>query len=422
MPLRPSRYLAIGRTVFRHPSGQAVRPVLHTATARVFLADLGTAARLEGSLQSLSPSATDARDQYLVGAGLLVEAGRDETAEVLDAGREAARNRRSREFVVMPSAYCNMACGYCGQQHDRRTISGAHRAALATRVDRAARSGRYDLLHIRWFGGEPLMGFAVLRDLSASFIASAEAAGVGYTAKLITNGVLLDARKLRALHQQCRIGLIEVTLDGPEQAHDMSRPVKRRGGSFAPIVAVLAAALDDPELAGLRFLIRTNVGAHNAGLAEPFAAELAAAGLAHDRVICYPAAVHPWGNDVTAVALTGRQMSAAELAWFHAYRRHGLRFPLLPSRPVRVVCTATSRHSEVVAPDARVYSCTEQPLVPGLDDADLGRVGDLDPGEPRPPGSFDDWYDTVAAGETPCRDCVILPLCGGACPKLWREG
>ena len=40
----------------------------------------------------------------------------------------------------------------------------------------------------------------------------------------------------------------------------------------------------------------------------------------------------------------------------------------------------------------------------------------------RPAGEFDDWYDAMAAGETGCRECAILPLCGGACPKLWREG
>ncbi|AGL17742.1 radical SAM protein [Actinoplanes sp. N902-109] len=417
MSLRPSVYTVVSASHFRHPSGRVVRPVFHAATARAYLVDLATAARLCGTAGSTDP----AMDDRLAAAGLLVEDERDEAAEVIDAGRAAARDRRVREFVVMPSAYCNMGCGYCGQSHERVTVSRDHRAALAGRVERAAQSGHYDSINVRWFGGEPMMGYAVLRDLSQRFVASAAHAGVGYTAKIITNGSLLDARKLRVLHRDCRVGTVEITLDGPREVHDAARPLKRGGGSFERVVAVVAAALDDPELGDLRFVIRTNVTVDNAGLAEPFAAELAAAGLAHDRVSCYPAPVHAWGNDVGAMAVPRREMAAAELRWFLAYARRGLRFALLPSAARRVVCSATTRHSEVVGADGRVFSCTEQPLVPGLGDGELGTVAGVGAAL-RPAGAFDDWYDAMAAGETGCRACSLLPVCGGACPKLWREG
>lgn len=422
MTRKPSRYNLVGETTFRHPAGHLVRPVLHTATARVHLVDLVTAARLAPDSRSGSEVGDPGHDQRLADAGLLVDADRDEAAEVIAAGAAAARDRRARDFVVMPSSYCNMSCDYCGQRHERGTVAAGHRSALAARVDHAARSGRYDTVNVRWFGGEPLMGYAVLRELSGSFTASTDTAGIGYTAKLVTNGALLDARKLRVLHQQCRVSTIEVTLDGPAQTHDASRPLSRGGGSFHHITAVIAAALDTVDLDGLRFLIRSNVGTHNAGLAEPFAASLAQAGLAHERVTCYPAPIHPWGNDVTALAVSRRELAEVELAWFVAYRRHGLRFPLLPAAPRRVVCAAVTRHTEVVAPDGRIYSCTEQPLVPGLDEGHVGHIGTLDPAVPRPDGAFDDWYDAMAAGETGCRECAILPVCGGACPKLWREG
>lgn len=40
----------------------------------------------------------------------------------------------------------------------------------------------------------------------------------------------------------------------------------------------------------------------------------------------------------------------------------------------------------------------------------------------RPAGPFDHWHDSVARGQTPCQTCVMLPVCGGACPKQWHEG
>jgi uncharacterized protein len=52
----------------------------------------------------------------------------------------------------------------------------------------------------------------------------------------------------------------------------------------------------------------------------------------------------------------------------------------------------------------------------------VAKLGDLIGAQPRPPGGYDDWYDRVEAGRAPCAKCPLLPVCGGACPKLWLEG
>src|SRR5690606_9418034 len=73
--------------------------------------------------------------------------------------------------------------------------------------------------------------------------------------------------------------------------------------------------------------------------------------------------------------------------------------------------------------DGRIYTCSEHPLVPGVRDTGVvARIEDLAGGAPRPPGAFDDWYDQVADGQQQCGRCPVLPVCGGSCPKLWREG
>jgi uncharacterized protein len=70
-----------------------------------------------------------------------------------------------------------------------------------------------------------------------------------------------------------------------------------------------------------------------------------------------------------------------------------------------------------------VYSCSEHPLVPM--DRDRGLVATLDslaPDALRPDGMFDNWYDEVGEGTWGCARCPFLPVCGGGCPKLWKEG
>ncbi|WP_412539567.1 radical SAM protein [Longispora sp. K20-0274] len=412
--LQPSRYVVVGRTAFRHPAGHVVRPVLQAATARVFLVDPVTADRLAGG-----PALPDEAERALRAAGLLVATGTDEPAAVIAAARGAAGDTRERRFVVMPTSWCNMSCAYCGQEHTRGATTKGHRDQLAARFSSAVHSGRYDAAHVAWFGAEPMAGYAVVLDLSRRFTAAADDAGVSYRSSMVTNGALLDARKLAALYDAGRLRSVEVTLDGPAAAHDASRPLKRGGGSFDHVVRVIAAGLAaHPDL---RWRVRTNVGVGNAHLAGEFAAAMAAAGLADPRVGFYPAPLHPWGNDVTAVALDRARMAEVELAWLAAYARHGLTTSLLPARPKGPVCIAVTPHAEVVSPDGGVYSCTEQPLVPGFTDRRVGTLSTVAEG-PRPAGEFDDWADALDADETGCRGCRILPLCGGACPKLWREG
>ncbi|GIG60098.1 radical SAM/SPASM domain-containing protein [Longispora fulva] len=404
----------VGRTPFRHPAGHVVRPVLQAATARVFLVDPVTADRLAGGT-----ALPDDAERALHAAGLLVETGTDEPAAVIAGSRRAVADTRERRFVVMPTSWCNMSCAYCGQEHTRGATTPGHRDLLTARFAATVHSGRYDTVRVAWFGAEPMAGYAVIRDLSRRFTAAADAAGVRYAANMVTNGALLDARKLAALHGEGRLRSIEVTLDGPAAAHDASRPLKRGGGSFAHVVRVMAGAL--AAHADLTWRVRTNVGVGNAHLADEFAAAMAGAGLADPRVGFYPAPLHPWGNDVADVALDRARMADTELEWLAAYARHGLTTALLPTRPKKVVCVAVTPHAEVVAPDGGLYSCTEQPLVPGFADRRVATLATVADG-PRPLGEFDDWADALDADETGCRGCRILPLCGGACPKLWREG
>lgn len=73
---------------------------------------------------------------------------------------------------------------------------------------------------IDWFGAEPMMGFAVLRDLAESFVVAAEEYGVEYHSTIVTNGSLLNARNLDQLVRRCRVDQFDLTLDGPPEIHD----------------------------------------------------------------------------------------------------------------------------------------------------------------------------------------------------------
>ena len=70
------------------------------------------------------------------------------------------------------------------------------------------------------------MAFAVIRQMSRELVAEAEATRTGYDSNIVTNGALLDDRKLRTLVQDCRISALHITIDGPAEIHDAHRPLK----------------------------------------------------------------------------------------------------------------------------------------------------------------------------------------------------
>jgi uncharacterized protein len=415
-----SRYLLIGEQIYREPSGAPVRLGYATRVAKLFALDPDVAAKLsDGDLDQIDTRELD----RLVGLKAVVDEAEDELAEVLGTYREGSADPGVRVFTIMPTSYCNMACDYCGQEHFKSAVDRTRMDRLAARVEAAIADPATTYVSVTWFGGEPLMALRVIRELSARFTAAAERAGKGYGARMATNGSLLTKATLRMLHQDCKLNSMVVTIDGPQELHDQRR-IKRNGiGSFHHTVAVLADVVRERTVPDLQIIIRVNVDNQNEHAVADLIADLSCFGLTAPQVYLQTMPVHSWGNDVSAVELEGRRYAATEAGWLRLAHALGVGLTALPTVTKTRTCAATSPSVEIVDSAGRVYSCSEHPLVPGVRDTGvLATLDDLAGSARRPAGSFDDWYDQVGDGHQQCGRCPILPVCGGSCPKLWREG
>lgn len=417
-----SRYLVLGPASYRDQTGEAVRIIYATRTASTLAVDEQTAIALAaGDAAGISEEARqELRDSLAV-----VSADEDEFHAVLARQRSAAADPSLLKYAVLPTSYCNMACSYCGQSHTAGVMSRSHRDAVRARICAGIERPTTRVVEVGWFGGEPLVGLGIIRDLSRSFIDAADRRGVSYTAKMPTNGSLLTVDKLRVLHDECRVRHLEITLDGPAHIHDHHRPLKSGKGSFHHIVGVLSQALGMAELEGIRFTLRTNVDVDDRDHVSEYIDYMASLGsFANERVSFYFAPVHSWSNDVSAIQLSHQDFARLEAGWLKEMSRRGLNIPTLPSEPKDVVCKAVTPFGEIVSSSGRVFSCSELPLVRAEenDASALGRVDDPALPPYRPSGPFDGWHNLVERYETPCSECVFFPTCGGSCPKLWREG
>src|SRR5207248_1730977 len=122
---------------------------------------------------------------------LLVPADTDELATVLARQRVASATDDRLTLVVQPTAACQLACGYCGQEHSRTHLSESHQDLFLDSARRRLATGRYHTLGISWFGAEPLAGLRVIRRLSPRLQALAAEFGCDYTSSITTNGFSL---------------------------------------------------------------------------------------------------------------------------------------------------------------------------------------------------------------------------------------
>ncbi|SDW78813.1 uncharacterized protein SAMN05421504_1011507 [Amycolatopsis xylanica] len=416
--MKASQFLVASDTAFV-ADGVESRVLLHSLSGEVYVLPSAVLQQMREQPATL----TEGVAAELSAAGLLVADDHDEFTATVRENASVTRRNTGRSFVLMPSSYCNMGCGYCGQKHVKTPPSKQHRAAVKDRVLHAVRSPETSCVHIGWFGGEPMMGYAQILDISAAAIPACREAGIEYSAKMVTNGSLLTPAKIRKLHLGCGVGQFEITLDGPAARHDVQRPLRSGRPSFDRIARTIAQACACDDMPELSFIIRTNVSRANQDEHEEFAAAMREAGLATEKVVFYTAMVRPWGNDVSEFAVPRDQVVAVERQWLRAYRDHGLTTSLLPTERVWTVCSAVSPSAEVISPTGGVHSCTEQPLVPGREHTALAHVVDLQTPRRRPEGAYDHWNDELLGDtEALCPSCAIFPICGGACPLVWHEG
>jgi uncharacterized protein len=412
-----SQYLLVSDRRFRRPDGTTVRPIYATRTAKVvFVADHVADCLRADQIAEIGPD--DLRP--LLAAKAVVPAGEDERAAVLSRFENHSENRSFRRFTLMPTSNCNMGCTYCGQEHYKPTPAATRIDLLAERVLAAIGDPMVKAVFVSWFGGEPLLAMRTIRDLSAQFTAAAAASGTAYRCNMATNGSLLTMRTLERLYQECMLRSVDITIDGPEEHHDARRFLKNGGRSFRRIVTVLRQVQESAQFPELKVNIRINIDHGNEGVVAELITQLGALGLTGQtfRLQLFP--VHSWGNDVSAVEIGKRAYAEKEIEWLSLALQSGVNIELLPTSPRHGTCLATSRSAEILDSEGRMYACSEHPLVPSEGSAKIiATLDSLAPRAERPPAEFDFWYGSVGRGEQQCSGC---PVCGGACPKLWKEG
>lgn len=158
------------------------------------------------------------------------------------------------EYVIKTASRCNLSCDYCyvytmaDQSWRTRPLFPTRETIRATarRIGEHAETHALERVSVALHGGEPLLaGAERVADLVTA-IRRAAPSGTAVSARVQTNGVLLDEPVLRALRaHEVKVG---VSLDGNRAQHDRHRRDHGGQGSWDATARGLRLLRDDPDL------------------------------------------------------------------------------------------------------------------------------------------------------------------------------
>ncbi len=132
---------------------------------------------------------------------------------------------------------CNLRCRYCfahgGEYMGKRELMTSEVGRKA--IDFVIKaSGARRNIEIDYFGGEPLMNFDVVKDITEYAKAEGEKHGKNFRFTVTTNGILLDDKKMEYINEN--MSNVVLSVDGRKEVHDRVRVKVDGSGSYDNII------------------------------------------------------------------------------------------------------------------------------------------------------------------------------------------
>jgi uncharacterized protein len=349
---------------------------------------------------------------------VLVPRDANELVDVIAENRRVTQESKILQRIIMPTANCVHGCNlpqygaYCGQQHTDVGLSGAQISRELHEIEVQLQSGRYEVLDLGFFGGEPLLRFQAICSILGAARALCEQYFVSLRARMTTSGFLLTLAKAETLVNS-GLAEFEVTLDGLAPTHDVRRCTKAGGPTFDKTYDNLLSIAHSKTLTQLLGTVRMNIDSRNQNDVIPLLDTLISDGIV-PRFNFYVSPVRNVGvMRAGSTFLDRRKLAEIELRVLRRAMSLGVVVDPVPGREY-TICPAVNPNAKVVDPFGAAHRCTETPLV------------HLQHELPQGFGRDDDWQggweSVLSRNAVPCSACTLFPVCGGACPKDWLQG
>lgn len=345
----------------------------------------------------------------LLECGFVVEKSVDELAMLKK--EYDCREQLSSEFhlIIATTLDCQFRCFYCYEQHPKVYMGDEVKQSIVNLVKKQACAGMN--ISIVWYGGEPMLDFHSIRELSYRFMTICENYNVNYRASMISNGYLFNRDNISHL-DSLRINSIQITLDGMKEIHEKRRPMIDGRHSFERIIENMILI---KQISHVQLHLRINVDKKNIDSAHNLLEYCFKRGLQNIDVNL--GMMKAFGCDHTCGSCDSSLFSMKEFSReFLKFRDYAKKLGFVTAVEKMTLeykvnsCTLDAPNAYVVDPYGFVYKCIS--LV-GQEKYSIGNVQTV----------FDENAHNI---HNPfifpmCTSCKYFPVCKGGC-LLNNEG
>lgn len=315
-------------------------------------------------------------------------------------------------LTIAPTMNCNFRCVYCYEKDSICNVKMTPEIQRGILDFIQEKAPTICTLNITWYGGEPLLAWDVVIELTHKMQKLCVENQIEYSASIITNGYLIT-EDIAKQFKELSINNVQITLDGPKEVHDQRRVLADGGGTFDRILKNVKL------LTGYTSVnIRVNIDTENVNTLENSLFRMFDENGLVDKIhICFGYVDSINQAYTPEKCLTMENYSKKHLEFLE---RNNIDIMDMYPHPMDNYCGADSTSTFVIGPEGNLYKCW----------SDIGiesrKVGNVLTGES---GVIHNClgmqyllYNPIH--DSMCRDCEVLPLCKGGCPnkRLTGEG
>lgn len=341
----------------------------------------------------------------IAGAKFVIDDDVNEVQEVQKAFI-SQRDTDTYKLMILPTYACNLSCWYCVQEHRNMKLS-SHDVDLIKHHIQYYLEHNKDIkrLMLSWFGGEPLLAFDIIMDISSYAQKVCKKFGVTFRNTITTNGTLLTSERLKKL-KQVEMSFFQITLDGCKEEHDKVKHLPNIS-SYELVLSNIKSLIEllPQATCSLRFNY-TDKNLAPKEFIEGINSRIPAT-LRRNITLSFKKV---WQVDI--LSIDQRKMDELyELAKMSHYR--------VDTRANFVICYVECLHYNTIFPNGRVDKCDN--VDPQTARGRITKDGKVEWNEELPY-----WEHTsFVENESECFNCKHLPVCNGPCPverdSMWKN-
>ncbi len=341
----------------------------------------------------------------------------DETDEIKNLEYLRLKKLTNTNFFLLsifPTLNCNFDCYYCYERNKKGIITKEVQEKTLDLIKYHAE--RKSDIFLTWHGGEPLLVFDIIYDLSVKIKDICKNNNVNYSSTIKSNGYLFTDDIISKL-KDSNIDKIQVTLDGPPEVHNKRRYLKNsKGETFNKIMD----NLNKLKMNNINIDISSTIDKRiNIELMLELVKILEQNNLIEYFSLLAPEELQNYSKEErqNEYCFTAEEYKKYAFKFYMKLQELGIKklendfFPLKLSVNI---CDAIAHNALLIDPEGYLYKC---PLDVGLQNKAVGNILESK--------TFNDnFFNNTVKYFTwnpfvfdKCNNCNLLPVCFGGCPR-----